>query len=156
MRILSFIILAILAAGCGGSDAVVRTTDVLQIRNILEDDPLATKLTTEDGRTLSIGDVLLSDKGVNRAQVKETPEGTYDIELTLDERERVRMNNFWARDKAREVLVFIDGKLWGILNASALLADSKLLLANAAPTEEEAQQLADRLVLWKEKKKKQK
>ena len=127
----------------------MRTGDVIQFRRILEDDPLAIKVQMEDGTELLLGEVIMTDRGVLRTAVRENEEGTFDIEMTLDDRERVRMTEFWRRDKSRELVIILDGKVWGLINGDIMITKTKMILRNYADNEKDAQILAECLTAWK-------
>lgn len=148
-RKIIYFILALVVTSCGGGSTVIRTGDVIQFRRILKDDPLATKIQMEDGTEVLLGDVVITDRGILRTSVKENEEGTFDIEMTLDDRERARMKEFWRRDKTRELVIILDGKFWAIINGDILITEKKMLLKNYADNEDDAQILAERLTAWK-------
>jgi hypothetical protein len=148
-RKIIYFILALVVTSCGGGSKVINTGDVIQFRRILEDDPLAAKIHTEDGSEVLLGDIIMKDTGILRTSVRENEDGMFDIEMTLDDRERARMNEFWRRDSTRELVVILDGKFWAIVNGDILISKTKMLLINYADNESDAQVLAERLTAWK-------
>jgi len=63
------------------------------------------------------------------------------------------MKRYWSRRLEREVVVLVDAEFWGVIDGHVIKEWTKIRLPNIADSESKAEDIARRIVLWKQKKK---
>jgi len=114
MKIPTFFLLMLCftIGGCGAMQNTVVIKDLIQIRPIIPDDPLATKLTNRDGEEIRVGDVAVTEKHIDRIQVVEVGEGLFNLELIFRGVNHLRWKEYCRKNVRRESALIMKGKVW--------------------------------------------
>ncbi|MAT39287.1 MAG: hypothetical protein CL946_06760, partial [Ectothiorhodospiraceae bacterium] len=164
MRLFGIVLIFAALAACGGGSGstvqLLRTTDALQIRPIIHEDPLALQVMDEQENLYTVGDVYLNEFGVSRISVEESnvmedegEEPVYDLLLTLEDRERAKLADYFGRRGKREAVVILNGKYHGIITGNDMNERGKLRLAAVASTEDDANEISGTIMEAKNRRK---
>jgi len=82
MKKFTFLFIVILLTGCGGSH-YLKVTDALQVRPLLNDDPLAVKILSLEGEEIRVGDVVLTETMIEWHSVKKVAPDRFDLVLNM-------------------------------------------------------------------------
>ncbi|MBL0176665.1 MAG: hypothetical protein IPP94_15610 [Ignavibacteria bacterium] len=146
MKTIAVIVLLALAAGCGGASRIV-VRDVIQIRPLLADDPLATKFDAKDGSTVGCGDPVLTDQLISYTYFKKTADSaSFDLYVVMTERGAAQWKTY-TRRTGKTAAFLLDGRMLLSFPAEAAAdkAAIKVVIASAAASQEEADALQLRL-----------
>ncbi len=147
-RFLSVLLFVFVLAGCGSSGpSVMKITDVLQVRPVLDDDPLASHVLDLEGNTIRVGDPIIND---GRIWVVHLGKGATQNDLTirLRDADAARWRNFARRYKGREAVLIIDGRVranFKITPISDEDENTRIDIPGVVETPEEAELLSKRL-----------
>ncbi|MDH7514527.1 MAG: hypothetical protein QHI48_01445 [Bacteroidota bacterium] len=135
-----FLFLAVLA-GCG-STQTSRVRDILQIRPLEEDDPLAARLADRKGDLVRVGDVVINDYLVQSLFFKPGENGTFDLSIFLTDYGAAKWKNLLVRRVPTVVLV-IEGKVYARFTPAQPVNKSgtNIIVPGLASTQEEADAL---------------
>ena len=106
-------IFAAMALCCSGTEpSRMFLTDVIQVREVIEGDPLAAKTWTVEGEEIRVSDIFLSDKLINRVQLKEIAEDRWDLLLVMGRSGgAAKWKNVSRRRNGKTGALLIDGKV---------------------------------------------
>ena len=147
-RFLFVLLIALVLAGCGSSGpSIVRITDVLQVRPVLDDDPLASHVLDMEGNTLRVGDPVIAD---GRIWVVHLGKGATQNDLTirLRDADAARWRNFARRYKGRDAALIIDGRVRATFKITPIPDEeenTRIDIPGVVETPEEAELLSKRL-----------
>jgi hypothetical protein len=107
------VLLAFFGFACSGPEpAKIFLTDVIQIRQVIDDDPLAAKVFTAEGEEMRVGDVILADKLIQRVQLKGIAEDRWDLLVVLGQSGGLaKWRNVSRRLNGKTAALLIDGKV---------------------------------------------
>ncbi len=103
MKKFTFLFIAILFAGCGGSH-YLKVTDALQVRSLLNDDPLAVKMLSTDGEEIRVGDVVLTETMIEWHSVKKVAPDRFDLVMNMKSINAGRWRSFAKRNEVFELM----------------------------------------------------
>lgn len=104
---LNLLFTGILLFSCSSTKIVIK--DAMQIRQVLGDDPLAVKLPSIVGEKISVGDVILTERSIDRVQTKTVHESRYDLLLTVRGVEELRWKAFARKRGVSEAAFVLQG-----------------------------------------------
>jgi hypothetical protein len=142
------LLVALLLAGCGSSgSSIVKITDILQVRPVLDDDPLASHVLDLEGNTIRVGDPIIND---GRIWVVHLGKGATQNDLTirLRDADAARWRNFARRNKGREAVLIIDGRVRANFTITPIADEdenTRIDIPNVVDTPEDAELLIKRL-----------
>ena len=145
MRTVLPLLLLLIFVACSGGDTKPAFTNYLEIRAVLDDDPLATVFKDEEGETLRLGDAVLHGRNVSRMQIKGGSD-RYDLLLTLTGAEDARWRRFARSRVGKPAALVLDGRVrtvFNIVDPGQPEEDKLLVLTvpNVAQSPDGAQQL---------------
>ena len=142
MKSLLLLLPLLLLAACGGSSGVSKTGDVIQIRPVLDDDPLAAKFETTDGDEIRLGDPILSDQFINSLLVRESGAETFELSVYMTEFGAGRWRKIMKRTSLQLALV-VQGRVRTVFAPSLPVnkTGTQILVPAVASTQEEADKL---------------
>jgi hypothetical protein len=145
-RIFLVILTAIICVGCGETSRLV-VTDVIQIRQVLHDDPLAASFEDRTGAIVRCGDAALTDGLISFTYFKKGADTTkFDLWVVLNERGSSTWKTF-ARKSGRTAALLLDGKVLTTFAATPSVDKQamKIIIPAVATSQEEADALQIRL-----------
>lgn len=107
--ILAAVCLSLLVIGCGSAPATLPIKDRVQIRPVLAGDPLAAKVPDLQGETVGVGDVVLTERSLNRIQVVKVNDTRYDLVLTVLGADGARWKTFAEKNRRRQGALIVNG-----------------------------------------------
>jgi hypothetical protein len=103
-----FAVFFVVLLGCGGSH-YLKVTDAMQVRTLLNDDPLAVKILTPEGEELRVGDVVLTEKMIEWHSVKQIAPDRFDLILNLKSINAGRWRLFAKRNAGKQAVMILGG-----------------------------------------------
>lgn len=145
MRAVALLFLGLFVIACSSAPPRPVFSDFLEIREVVDDDPLAARFATADGEEHRLGDPVLAGKNISRLQIKPGKGDVFDMYMTLTGATDARWRRF-ARSRGREAAVVIDGVITRIFPVEDPgVPKEKEVLIVAVPGICETQEDADRL-----------
>lgn len=110
MKAAPILLLALFISACSSSPPRHVFSDFLEVREVVDEDPLAARFADEDGEVHHLGDPILQGKNISRLQVKPGKDDMYDLYITLTGALDARWRRF-ARSRGRTAALVIDGTI---------------------------------------------
>jgi len=111
MKVAPILLLALFISACSSSPPRHVFSDFLEVREVVDEDPLAARFADADGEVHHLGDPILKGKNISRLQVKPGKEDDlYDLYMTLTGALDARWRRF-ARSRGRTAALVIDGTI---------------------------------------------
>ncbi|GEM_PF-1345864 len=104
------LLLGLLIAACSSTPPRPVFSDFMEIREVVDEDPLAARFADEDGEQHHLGDPVVSGKNISRLQIKPGKDDMYDLHMTLTGSQDARWRRF-ARSRGRTAALVIDGTI---------------------------------------------
>ncbi|MCZ7557979.1 MAG: hypothetical protein M5R41_16385 [Bacteroidia bacterium] len=151
----------LLFASCSGTPDKPAFSDFLEIRDIVEDDPLAHQFASLGGEKYRLGDPMIYGRSVNRFQIKAVSPEQYDMLITLTGAEDARWRRFARSRIGKTVALVVDGKVqatFPVIDPGPPAEDKLLVITIPAvcESEKDAQRLEQFLETSKKPLKKEK
>lgn len=134
--------------GCSSGPAVLKISDIMQVRPILSDDPLAARFLDVEGREVRTGDAVLSDSRIWTATVQTGTDGNFDLMIRLRDAEASKWRTFARRNNRKDAALLIDGRVRIVFQVERIPDEdenTKIFIRNVAATQEDADALSRRL-----------
>lgn len=138
---LHLLLIGFLLVSCSGSKIVIK--DAMQIRQVLAEDPLAVKLPSVDGEKVSVGDVILTERSIDRVQTKTVHESRYDLLLTVRGVEELRWKAFARKRSVSEAAFVLHGvvhRMFPVVRPDTSLV-TIIVIDSVASSEKELQRI---------------
>jgi hypothetical protein len=136
----------LLISGCGET-ARLTVSDVIQVRQVLHDDPLAASFEDREGAIVRCGDAALTDALISFTYFKKGADTTkFDLWVVLNDRGSSTWKTF-ARKSGRTAALLLDGKVLTTFPATPSIDKQamKIIIPSVATSQEEADALQIRL-----------
>ena len=110
MKAVPLLLLALLITACSSAPPRHIFSDFLEVREVVDEDPLAARFADTDGEVHHLGDPVVSGKNISRLQIKPGKDDMYDLYMTLTGAQDARWRRF-ARSRGRTAALVIDGTI---------------------------------------------
>ncbi|MBI5648004.1 MAG: hypothetical protein HY962_13825 [Ignavibacteriae bacterium] len=142
--LLSVFAAAVLLVSCGGT-AVMKVTDIIQIRAVETEDQLAPKFENSDGEIIRLGDPILTDQTIISLLVRETA-GTDSFELSIymNDQGASRWRRIMRR-KGEQMALVVQGRVRATFVATEPInkAGTQILIPAVATNKKDADALQE-------------
>ncbi len=136
----------LLLAACSSAPTRPAFSDFLEIREVIDDDPLAHQFLSLSGEEYRLGDPAISGRAVNRFQIKGAAAEQFDMLITLTGAEDARWRRFARSRIGKAAALVVDGKVRTIFKVTdpGPPAEDKLLVLTI-PAVSSSQEDAEKL-----------
>jgi hypothetical protein len=153
MKAAALLLLVLVFSACSSPPPRPVFSDFLEIREVVDDDPLAARYTTAEGEEHHLDDPVVSGKHISRLQLKPGTDDRFDLVMTLTGAQDARWRRF-ARSRGRQAALVIDGRISRIFTVEdpGIPVENEALMITI-PGVAETREDADKLDLYFEEKK---
>ena len=115
MRAIPVMFFLVLLSACSSTPgSTAFQGEYLEIREVMNDDPLATPYETADGTEVRLGDKILAASQVSNLRMKQNTSGSFDLLVSLTGAVQARWRRFAGSRKPHDAALLVEGRILSV------------------------------------------